>query len=341
MEGKLLFSVGEFVDARSRGEPPLTTLLELDLRALLAGVDGISVEEKNSSTDIGSSEKARDITLKYVITGIYRLEREGVRINAVLNEIPSGRIISSGRVIIRQDDLRLKDFQTAQTEMNRFDGKGSGPVDMYQFAVNNLLSMEPVKSPVEVEVWADKKVYQIGDTITFYFRSDRDTYITLIDIGTSGEMRVLFPNPFQKNNFVMGGQTYAIPKRDAEFSIKVEYPPGLERIKAIATETPLSIAKTDGNQFFSVFSKEDTKDMDTMAKGLEDQSWGEGYTEVYIMDNGVTLPPPGRERTIKAKKSPMKPIDIIGVPGAKPEEPIIEPTEPTNPIDITGTPGVK
>jgi len=110
----------------------------------------------------------------------------------------------------------------------------------------NYASIEPQPSPlpappnspfkVGVKVnGGDNPTVGIGQTVSFSFVSDRDCYLTLIDVGTSGTVTVLFPNQFHKDNFVKAGQEITIPDSSMGFKIQAQGPPGREMVKAIAT----------------------------------------------------------------------------------------------------------
>jgi hypothetical protein len=87
-----------------------------------------------------------------------------------------------------------------------------------------------------VKLWTDRKSYRTGEPVTFFFYSERDCYLNLVDFGTSGRNRIVFPNRFQRDNFIKGGKVVEIPDvRDDNFRYRVEGPEGTEVIKAIVT----------------------------------------------------------------------------------------------------------
>ena len=55
---------------------------------------------------------------------------------------------------------------------------------------------------------------------------------------------------------------------------------------------------------------------------MKDYPWTSNSTEIEIRDKKNGSVPPARDRTIKPGPiPPEKPVDIIGVPGMKPEQP--------------------
>lgn len=188
----------------------------------------------------------------------------------------------------------------------------------YDRAVRALLSLKPAHPSFEVEVWTDKTAYVIGDEITFFFKTNQDAYVTLVDVGSSGTLKVIFPNRLQRNNLVKSGAIHAVPSKDIGFKVLVNGPVGSERIKAIATRAPWHIGGTDAPGFATV-SRGDPEGSQAIKKALkkiEAQSWAEGRTEILIFENEKAPPVIERERQIKPEP-PEKPIDITGTPGIR------------------------
>ena len=103
---------------------------------------------------------------------------------------------------------------------------------------------------LRVEVWTDRPSYTIHDEVVLHFRSNQDCYVALLDLQTGGGLHVLFPNAFQKNNFVRANAVYSIPEPQASFSINVSGPPGVEGVKAMATTDGFAIGSLAEDQAF-------------------------------------------------------------------------------------------
>ena len=107
------------------------------------------------------------------------------------------------------------------------------------------------KAPIKL--WTEKKVYSVGEPITFYFHAKRDGYLNLIDFGTSDNAQVIFPNRFQRDNFVKAGQVVAIPtSKEDEFRLKVRGPDGIETVGAVFTTHKLQVFR--GNYDFDQYA---------------------------------------------------------------------------------------
>lgn len=85
--------------------------------------------------------------------------------------------------------------------------------------------------------------YRIGDGVTAYFQSSTDVYISMINIGPTGDITHIFPNEYSSDNHVKGGKQYTFPDKDAPFEWILQEPAGTETIKVIATKIPVDIAQ--------------------------------------------------------------------------------------------------
>lgn len=103
----------------------------------------------------------------------------------------------------------------------------------------------PAPNALQIKVWTDKKNYRLGDTVKIGLRVNRDAYVTLVNIGTSGDVTILYPNRFHPTHFVRGGQDVIIPPPDSGFTLAVQPPVGFDQIRAIATEEPVAFQAGD------------------------------------------------------------------------------------------------
>ena len=56
--------------------------------------------------------------------------------------------------------------------------------------------------------------YRIGDTISFSIKSSQRCYLTVLNIGTTGKITVLFPNAFKQNNQIVENTMYSLPSEE-------------------------------------------------------------------------------------------------------------------------------
>jgi len=121
------------------------------------------------------------------------------------------------------------------------------------YAIKKLSRLDNDSPPFKVSVWATgapdpgKKPekfaeMKVGAPVYFHFRSDRDAYLTLLNVGAEGSITILFPNEYMPFNRVVAGKIYTIPTPEMGFQLHMGGPPGQELVKAFATEFPLDLS---------------------------------------------------------------------------------------------------
>lgn len=100
---------------------------------------------------------------------------------------------------------------------------------------------EPPPDPnrLRVELWTDKQGYKLGDTIRFSFKTNKDAYVTLVNVSATGAMSIIFPNQFTKNNFVKAGQAVSVPREEDGFGFVLAGQSGTEIVRVVASEQPI------------------------------------------------------------------------------------------------------
>jgi hypothetical protein len=79
----------------------------------------------------------------------------------------------------------------------------------------------------------------IGEPVVFGFSTDKDCYVAVIDLGTSGNVTLLFPNKWHTNNKAEKGVKYSIPPQKSDYLLRVKGPAGTERVKVVACLDPI------------------------------------------------------------------------------------------------------
>jgi hypothetical protein len=99
------------------------------------------------------------------------------------------------------------------------------------------------KAGSALEAWVDspERLYAVGQQLKVFVRPRQAAYITVLNVGTSGRVAVIFPNFHQRDVQVRAGQTVKIPADGASWKIDVAGPPGIEVIKVIASREPLTL----------------------------------------------------------------------------------------------------
>jgi Domain of unknown function (DUF4384) len=84
-------------------------------------------------------------------------------------------------------------------------------------------------------------VYAIGEFVHLTAISNEDAFVTVLDIGPSGQTTLLFPNRFQPDNHVFANRPVEIAGGFTGAQIMVQPPTGTELIKVITSTRPISI----------------------------------------------------------------------------------------------------
>lgn len=92
-------------------------------------------------------------------------------------------------------------------------------------------------SGLQVTAWVDHQdnTYAFGENVVLNVKTNQDAYLTIVDVGTSGRVHIIFPNRFQTDNHIQAGQTIQVPDPQASFDFQVNGPAGTELIKVIAS----------------------------------------------------------------------------------------------------------
>ena len=90
---------------------------------------------------------------------------------------------------------------------------------------------------LEVLAWVDRPeyTYASGEEVQVFVETNKDAYVTVLNVDPAGETTVLFPNRYQSDNRVAAGRTLQVPDPAAEFRIVVSGDVGTELLKVIAS----------------------------------------------------------------------------------------------------------
>src|SRR4029077_16865680 len=101
------------------------------------------------------------------------------------------------------------------------------------------------KEAVAVKLSANQTRYKIGDRFILSFEANRDAFLNVVNVGTSGEVSILFPNRFSGGHAVKAGRPYRIPEGGDSYELEVKGPPGVELVYALLTLKPVLFLPTD------------------------------------------------------------------------------------------------
>ena len=94
---------------------------------------------------------------------------------------------------------------------------------------------------LNVVAWVDHadNTYAVGEKVRLFVRASKDAYLTVLNVGPSGNTTLLFPNAFQRDARISGNRVVEIPAPGSGAGIRVGGPVGRELIKVIASTKPV------------------------------------------------------------------------------------------------------
>lgn len=108
-------------------------------------------------------------------------------------------------------------------------------------AVTHVSQSGDPKARVAVDVWINKEeggVYQPGENMQVFFRSNADAYVLVYNIDTEGYIHLVYPYGPSDPPRVEAGQSYRIPARHDPYDLVADGPPGMEFVVAVASRYP-------------------------------------------------------------------------------------------------------
>ena len=152
---------------------------------------------------------------------------------------PSAGFASSASALLTAGCLVLT--PTAQAA-----GDGARDLTVEQTAVHSVQAPAPVApgpGRLSVTAWVDHadNTYAVGEKVRLFVKPSKDAYVTVLNVGPSGQTTMLFPNAHQKDNKIPGNRAVEIPSAASGASIKVAAPVGRELIKVVASTSPVPL----------------------------------------------------------------------------------------------------
>lgn len=290
LKGKNL-GIGDFTNLNGEGSQlgkKIADGVEFELVKLSSGKGFQVVDRKNFAQiakewELQLSGVVDESTVKKVgsllgldilIAGTASESGKEIDVKVKLIDTESGRILGGAEAKIKKDEDVAKMFASLLKH----------ETSVFKQKEEETVSEEKIK----IDLWTDQKDYKIGEKLTVNFKTDRDCYVTLVDVGTSGNVHILFPNRFSVGNKVKTNETYSVPGKDDGYKITVNGPPGTEIVRAIATLKPISFIDTDFSGTRSIFKSVDknvssfTRDLSIAASETPSSNLGENLIKIEI-----------------------------------------------------------
>lgn len=132
-----------------------------------------------------------------------------------------------------QDDLATRDLTVEQTAI---------------YTVQAPVPAVQAPDRLSVVAWVDSQdnTYAVGESVRLFVQTNKDAYLTVINVGASGNTTVLFPNAVQTDTRIVGGQVLEIPAAGSGVRIEVDGSAvGRELIKVVASSEPITAFGAD------------------------------------------------------------------------------------------------
>ncbi len=118
-------------------------------------------------------------------------------------------------------------------------------------AAKGLGEMDNPAQPfgVSVSLKGGNTSFGLGESVTFHASSDRDGYLTLVDLGTDGTVTMLLPNQYTPPMKVKAGQSVDFPMASSQVELEMLPPIGRGLVRAFVTLKPLDITIPAGSGY--------------------------------------------------------------------------------------------
>ncbi len=102
---------------------------------------------------------------------------------------------------------------------------------------------------VDLRLLGGRTSFGLGEEIGFSIQSERDGYLTLVDLGTDGTVAMLLPNRETPTVRVRAGQRVSYPEPGGDLMFTALEPVGTGLVRAFVTPAPLGIPIPAGEEY--------------------------------------------------------------------------------------------
>jgi serine/threonine protein kinase len=140
--------------------------------------------------------------------------------------------------------------------------------------------VEPTRNIDLVPEPAPAASVRTGDLVRFDVTVDADGYLTVLNLGSSGELKVVFPNPLVRDNRIRVGQTQRL-------TVKLTPPPGTDRAAVVWTRQPSALTpaewrgRIEAGLVAAVPPQESTRGMDFVLHEAKEHT-GDEWTAMVV-----------------------------------------------------------
>ena len=265
MEGDRAVLAGGVLAEMTRGSvyaagDALLEVVDVDRDRAVARVLGAGRVTAGEQDD-GTEARARlvayrypDATLRVLVTDLPAAEREALR--TALSDLPSLALVAdpgafahllvrprSGHRVVLGLDGFPRDSVAASAGT-----RAVAELLRREYGQFQLTELENPARPFALDfafVGGDGR-FELGDPIAFRVTSERDGYLTLVDLAPDGTVSVIFPNEYATENRVSAGETTEFPTPAMDLEFRAIEPTGRGVVRAFVTERPLALSFAQG-----------------------------------------------------------------------------------------------
>lgn len=192
-------------------------------------------------------------------------------------------------------------------------------------AVPQGIIPSPLESEISLKIWTSYQTYSPKEAVQIHLRLGRDAYVYVYDLDPQGEVTLLFPNGFSRDNFLKAGE-HVLPDKGS-YSFVVEETYGMETLQAIALLRPIPLLELSAQSIEKVpfpKLKGDLKDLKPQVERLiritvEPGEWAADWTRFVVVPAVAHLlidtEPPGAEVYIDGELRGESPLLLDLEPG--------------------------
>ncbi len=286
--------VQDFVEYRSKRRIALSERIERGI------ADGLVMTGTLQILDISALESSEPAASpRAVVSGRYGLSKDGsVWVSAKLVRASDRGMEATSEAVIPRAVLSERDLgelrASGQPEAPKPILQAPSPGETYDEWVEQFWDLRNPSASFKVELRSERPSYRVGEKATFLFRAERDCYLTVVNIGTSGGWTVLLPNRWRPEPpLVRASEGWVkIPGGADGFDFTVGAPIGEERVKAICTTRPVSLVKRmdlSGGLFRLSRGKErHFRDITVTEAPVRSEDWSTGHARISTLHRTQT-----------------------------------------------------
>lgn len=184
------------------------------------GPDAAKILSQNTEMKLGA----------FLIFGNYSLEESYIKLNLKIFSNAFSKVMSEADIELPME-IVPKGMQVIPADLEKINNV-AGQID-------NLYG----KSELDIYVTTSRGnggVFIEDEYMKVYILASENCYIKMFLIGVDGHAVQIFPNQYEKNNFLPGKQMLQFPGKTSPFKFQLVPPFGTETIKVIASTTQFS-----------------------------------------------------------------------------------------------------